>query len=174
MQKVPIEDRRFFKRISYRNIRNYLTFSISFSFQTKQALAIIPTSILELEDIIKPDAHETCAVCIEQFKVGESVRSLPCQHQFHKSCIDLWLMEKPTCPMCKLDILKRYGLEKTSSGDEMVWIVLLFARISKLFSSVHYFFCNLTFVDKLDLFSREKVFFALKDRWKKIPKRRNL
>lgn len=27
-------------------------------------------------------------------------------HEFHKACIDPWLLDKRTCPMCKLDILK--------------------------------------------------------------------
>lgn len=31
------------------------------------------------------------------------------RHDFHKSCIDPWLLEHRTCPMCKMDILKHYG-----------------------------------------------------------------
>ena len=50
------------------------------------------------------------AVCIEEYKVGETVRILPCNHRFHKACIDQWLLDKRTCPMCKMDILKYYGL----------------------------------------------------------------
>lgn len=30
-------------------------------------------------------------------------------HEFHKNCIDPWLIEHRTCPMCKLDVLKFYG-----------------------------------------------------------------
>ena len=41
--------------------------------------------------------------------------------QFHKSCIDQWLLEKRTCPMCKMDILKFYGLvEETAPEEEAV------------------------------------------------------
>lgn len=34
---------------------------------------------------------------------------LPYRHEFHKACIDPWLLEHRTCPMCKMDILKHYG-----------------------------------------------------------------
>jgi hypothetical protein len=38
--------------------------------------------------------------------------------QFHKSCIDQWLLEKRTCPMCKMDILKFYGLVEEAAPEE--------------------------------------------------------
>ena len=31
------------------------------------------------------------------------------RHFFHKSCVDQWLIEHRTCPMCKLNILKALG-----------------------------------------------------------------
>ena len=31
------------------------------------------------------------------------------RHEFHKICVDPWLLEHRTCPMCKMDILKHYG-----------------------------------------------------------------
>ncbi|CAL9246272.1 unnamed protein product [Arabidopsis halleri] len=43
----------------------------------------------------------TCSVCLEQVTVGEVVRTLPCLHQFHAGCIDPWLRQQGTCPVCK-------------------------------------------------------------------------
>lgn len=43
----------------------------------------------------------TCTVCLEQVNGGELIRSLPCLHQFHANCIDPWLRQQGTCPMCK-------------------------------------------------------------------------
>ncbi|KAL5709541.1 RING-type E3 ubiquitin transferase [Ranunculus cassubicifolius] len=43
----------------------------------------------------------TCSVCLEQVSVGEVLRSLPCLHQFHANCIDPWLRQQGTCPVCK-------------------------------------------------------------------------
>ncbi|XP_067903247.1 E3 ubiquitin-protein ligase RNF128 isoform X3 [Heterodontus francisci] len=57
-----------------------------------------------------PDA-DSCAVCIEAYKPNDVVRILTCNHVFHKCCIDPWLLEHRTCPMCKCDILKALGVE---------------------------------------------------------------
>ncbi|CAI9273601.1 unnamed protein product [Lactuca saligna] len=46
----------------------------------------------------------TCSVCLEQVNVGELVRSLPCLHQFHSECIDPWLRQQGTCPVCKFRV----------------------------------------------------------------------
>ncbi|EPS69279.1 hypothetical protein M569_05487 [Genlisea aurea] len=48
-----------------------------------------------------PDDELTCSVCLEQVNVGERIRSLPCLHQFHVNCIDTWLRQQGTCPVCK-------------------------------------------------------------------------
>jgi len=91
--------------------------------QAKRALQIISTSVLKKDDLEAKDFFDTCAVCIENYRVEDIVRILPCKHQFHKSCIDQWLLEKRTCPMCKMDILKHYGLvtekKKTKADPEV-------------------------------------------------------
>ena len=51
----------------------------------------------------------SCAICIENHAAGDNVRILPCRHIFHKKCIDPWLYERQTCPICKYDILKAAG-----------------------------------------------------------------
>lgn len=59
---------------------------------------------------IGPDG-DSCAVCIELYKPNDVVRILTCNHIFHKTCVDPWLLEHRTCPMCKCDILKALGIE---------------------------------------------------------------
>lgn len=43
----------------------------------------------------------TCSICLEQVNIGDVIRSLPCLHQFHANCIDPWLRQQGTCPVCK-------------------------------------------------------------------------
>lgn len=41
----------------------------------------------------------TCAICLSEFAVGESVQLLPCGHVFHTDCIAHWLRVSHHCPM---------------------------------------------------------------------------
>ncbi|KAI4322124.1 hypothetical protein L6164_021844 [Bauhinia variegata] len=52
----------------------------------------------------RPEDELTCTICLEQVNKGELVRSLPCLHQFHTNCIDPWLRQQGTCPVCKFRI----------------------------------------------------------------------
>lgn len=48
---------------------------------------------------------EECAICLTGFHKGDTSRELPtCGHNFHKECIDLWLLRSATCPLCKCNV----------------------------------------------------------------------
>ncbi|XP_043103947.1 RING finger protein 122 isoform X4 [Puntigrus tetrazona] len=44
--------------------------------------------------------EQTCAVCLEDFKVKDELGVLPCQHAFHRRCVVKWLEVRCVCPMC--------------------------------------------------------------------------
>lgn len=35
----------------------------------------------------------------------QCLRVLPCLHEFHRGCVDPWLLLQQTCPLCKHNIL---------------------------------------------------------------------
>ncbi|XP_041055771.1 E3 ubiquitin-protein ligase RNF6 isoform X2 [Carcharodon carcharias] len=51
------------------------------------------------------EVSKTCSVCINEYAVGNKLRRLPCAHEFHIHCIDRWLSENSTCPICRQPIL---------------------------------------------------------------------
>ncbi|XP_014255414.1 protein goliath-like isoform X4 [Cimex lectularius] len=80
------------------------------------ALSKIPTKRIKPEDLENSqDDIDDCVICFDSFKIHEMIRILPCRHEYHKSCIDPWLLEHRTCPMCKMDILRFYGFVFTGS-----------------------------------------------------------
>lgn len=46
-----------------------------------------------------------CSICLGPFEDGERVRTLFCLHQFHQPCVDNWLRQNASCPICKASIL---------------------------------------------------------------------
>ncbi|GAB4828189.1 hypothetical protein Ancab_035106 [Ancistrocladus abbreviatus] len=52
----------------------------------------------------KPWEQEECAVCLEQFRVGENLVNLPCAHKFHSRCLVPWLENNSLCPCCRTAI----------------------------------------------------------------------
>jgi hypothetical protein len=47
----------------------------------------------------------SCAVCQHSVTEGEIVRCLlPCNHQYHRDCIDTWFQRNVHCPVCRHDI----------------------------------------------------------------------
>lgn len=62
----------------------------------------------KLPPLVNYGSHEIiwsssdCAICLEDFAVGDKCQVFPsCNHVFHSNCIDLWLKNKLTCPICR-------------------------------------------------------------------------
>ncbi|XP_077575266.1 RING finger protein 150-like [Stigmatopora nigra] len=76
----------------------------------KKAIGKLPLRTIKKGDKETELDFDSCAVCIEAYKPNDVVRVLPCRHVFHKHCVDPWLHDHQTCPMCKMNILKALGI----------------------------------------------------------------
>ncbi|XP_077465404.1 E3 ubiquitin-protein ligase RNF130 isoform X2 [Stigmatopora argus] len=85
----------------------------------KKAIGKLGTRTVKKGDKETDPDFNHCAVCIEAYQLNDVVRVLPCKHVFHKACVDPWLNEHCTCPMCKLDILKALGVASGGAYAEV-------------------------------------------------------
>uniref|UniRef100_A0A1A7YTK5 RING-type domain-containing protein n=2 Tax=Iconisemion striatum TaxID=60296 RepID=A0A1A7YTK5_9TELE len=45
-----------------------------------------------------------CQICFCDYADGEKLRMLPCFHDYHVQCIDQWLKDNTTCPICRANL----------------------------------------------------------------------
>lgn len=58
------------------------------------------------------EASQSCAICLDAFKIGSVCRTFPiCRHIFHSQCIDPWLSRSRSCPICRSPLGQRASLE---------------------------------------------------------------
>ncbi|XP_031740449.1 RING-H2 finger protein ATL39-like [Cucumis sativus] len=67
-----------------------------------EKLPLPPTVRFGSEKMVRRRSEEECAICLEEFLIGENCQALPeCNHFFHSECIDVWFSKKFTCPICR-------------------------------------------------------------------------
>ncbi|MBN3322910.1 RN150 protein, partial [Atractosteus spatula] len=87
----------------------------------KKAISKLQVRTIKKGDKETESDFDNCAVCIEGYKPNDVVRILPCRHLFHKNCVDPWLQDHRTCPMCKMNILKALGIPPNADcSDEIL------------------------------------------------------
>ncbi|KAE8726853.1 Profilin family protein [Hibiscus syriacus] len=66
----------------------------------------LPVKAYKSHKLYNEDAAQ-CYICLVEYEEGDSMRILPCNHEFHRTCIDKWLKEiHRLCPLCRGDIFR--------------------------------------------------------------------
>ncbi|GAA6081415.1 RING finger protein 215 isoform X2 [Tachysurus ichikawai] len=68
-------------------------------------LSLLKTRTFRQRKHTEPPDTDNCAVCLEQYTTNQCLRVLPCLHEFHRDCVDPWLLLQQTCPLCKRCVL---------------------------------------------------------------------
>ncbi|XP_027347183.1 NEP1-interacting protein 1-like [Abrus precatorius] len=73
---------------------------------SRDSVAKIPKITITSDNNVDASGERvSCSVCLQDFQLGETVRSLPhCHHTFHQPCIDKWLFKHGSCPLCRRDL----------------------------------------------------------------------
>ncbi|KAK8945633.1 RING-H2 finger protein ATL67 [Platanthera guangdongensis] len=67
-------------------------------------VAAIPTMKYHRE-AFRPKGDAQCSICLAEYEDKEMLRIMPaCLHNFHLTCIDVWLEMHSTCPICRLPL----------------------------------------------------------------------
>ncbi|PKA47554.1 RING-H2 finger protein ATL38 [Apostasia shenzhenica] len=60
---------------------------------------------MKFGDHITPGQNMQCTVCLLEYQEKDLYRVLPyCGHDFHADCIDTWLKQHSTCPVCRVSL----------------------------------------------------------------------
>ena len=70
------------------------------------------------KDQIDSENAACCAICLDDFADGDSLKVLQCKHEFHDACISPWVEKKSSlCPLCKQDALPNVDQVTGSSNS---------------------------------------------------------
>lgn len=58
------------------------------------------------DDTDNQPSSSICSICTLEYEPQQQIRSLDhCDHTFHTSCIDRWLSDHNTCPLCRANVI---------------------------------------------------------------------
>lgn len=68
-----------------------------------QTIEALPTRTFDASSVTEGAGKEgnNCQICMEDFKEGDELRTLPCFHLFHSECVGQWLKVNSVCPTCR-------------------------------------------------------------------------
>ncbi|XP_027174730.1 RING-H2 finger protein ATL57-like [Coffea eugenioides] len=78
----------------------------------RSTTAMVSSSSSELEGAVGSSSstsveeyNNECSICLALFEENERVKVIPgCMHVFHSECVDKWLQNKASCPLCRSNL----------------------------------------------------------------------
>ncbi|XP_026221461.1 E3 ubiquitin-protein ligase MBR2 [Anabas testudineus] len=68
---------------------------------TRREIQRFPTKFFQSSNSA---GNTQCQICFCDYTDGEKLRMLPCFHDYHVQCIDRWLKDNTTCPICRANL----------------------------------------------------------------------
>lgn len=71
------------------------------------------------DEFFSSSEYSQCTVCLSEYHDADLLRILPyCGHFFHMTCIDMWLQQHSTCPVCRIS-LREFSSERKRTMQPM-------------------------------------------------------
>jgi len=95
--------------------------------QMPQLESYVNSNII-IEEVLKDSKYITynsdmeekqCPISLEEFKDGDSLIELPCNHIFLENNINYWVKEKQTCPVCRHNLINVSSVNANSTGTQI-------------------------------------------------------
>ena len=71
---------------------------------SKNSIEKLETFKINSEKLKGFGVENTCAVCKDEFVIGQDCLLMPCSHHYHKECLLPWLNERNSCPVCRFEL----------------------------------------------------------------------
>ena len=62
--------------------------------------------------------RDNCFICLDPILVGDSIRTMRCNHFGHAKCLDSWLLQHWRCPKCRTNV--KLNLQETAKYEHAV------------------------------------------------------
>lgn len=85
---------------------NFLSSLINMSNNTNERLTLTEINTNTTLDIVEESDQETCSICRNNYEENSICRKInSCNHKFHSTCLDSWLADNRTCPLCRTSVV---------------------------------------------------------------------
>lgn len=112
-------------------------------------VASFPTE--EFGDHFSPGKDTQCTVCLAEYQEKDVLRILPyCRHAFHVNCIDIWLKQHSTCPVCRISLRDSPDRKRAMPPVYSGAIRSLYPRGTFELDSYHYLYANQEYSETAD------------------------
>ncbi|KAJ8759576.1 hypothetical protein K2173_007205 [Erythroxylum novogranatense] len=62
-----------------------------------------------------------CPVCLGEYQAEDRLQQIPsCGHTYHMDCINNWLVNHTTCPLCRLSLVSSAKVHKESPDNDLL------------------------------------------------------
>lgn len=98
-------------RASRRNFRRHITSRSNLSTLERGMHGVEPPIVANFpakkygDEYFSSAESGQCSICLAEYHKEDVLRILPyCGHYFHIKCIDIWLLQHCTCPVCRISL----------------------------------------------------------------------